>query len=65
MQNQNEPEDLIPLSEARELLGVSRLKVAQLVREGHLQAFPSLLDKRSKLVSREAVLKLQRRERAA
>ena len=65
MLNKEEPNDLISLTEARSLLGVSRLKIAELVRAGHLQTFPALLDRRVKLVSRAAVLQLQRREKAA
>lgn len=65
MLNEEEPNDLISLKEARSLLGVSRLKIAELVRAGHLQTFPALLDRRVKLVSRAAVLHLQRREKAA
>jgi hypothetical protein len=65
MQNQSKFGDHISLTEARHILGVSRIKIAQLVRDGYLEAFPSLLDKRVKLVSRAAVLQLQQRERAA
>jgi hypothetical protein len=59
------PDDLVSLSEARLLIGVSRLKMGQLVRDGHLRSYPDLLDKRVKLVSRAEVLGLKVRERAA
>jgi hypothetical protein len=54
----NQPTDLIPVSEARKILGVSRLKMAELLRDGHIRHFPYPLDKRVKLVSREEVLAL-------
>lgn len=44
------PEDLITLTEAAELLGVSRFKMSRLVREGVLQAYTSVLDRRQRLV---------------
>ena len=59
------PDDLVSLSEARLLISVSRLKMGQLVKDGHLRAYPDLLDKRVKLVSRAEVLGLKVRERAA
>lgn len=65
MENEERGRDLISFTEAGRLIGVSRVKIAQLVKEGYLEASSSLLDKRAKLVSREAVLRLQRQERAA
>ncbi len=44
------PEDLITLTEAAEQLGVSRFKISRLVRDGALQAYTSVLDKRQRLV---------------
>lgn len=59
------PTDLIQVSEARKLLGVSRVKIAQLIKEGHIRHFPDLLDKRVKLVSEAEVLELKRGRKAA
>lgn len=59
-----EPADLIRVAEARKLLGVSGVKMAELLREGHVRHFPYPLDKRVKLVSRSEVLAL-RRDQAA
>jgi hypothetical protein len=65
MMQSQQPTDLIPVSEARKLLGVSRLKMAQLVRDGYVRHFPYPLDKRVKLVSRAEVLGLKLRDKAA
>ncbi len=59
-----EQQDLIPVAEARKLLGVSPIKMAELLRSGHIRHFPYLLDKRVKLVSRSEVMAL-RRDQAA
>lgn len=59
------PVDLITTAEARELINVSRLKMAELLRDGVIRYFPDPLDKRVKLVSRAEVLALRIRERAA
>ena len=60
------PTDLITTSEARQLLGVSGVKMAQLIREGIIPHFPNPLDRREKLVSRAQVesLKPKRAEAA-
>jgi hypothetical protein len=65
MQGIERPKDLISLSEARLLIGVSRLKMGQLVKDGHLETYADLLDRRVKLVSRAEVLGLKIREKAA
>ncbi len=65
MQNLENSRELISFTEAGRLIGVSRVKIAQLVKEGHLESFTSLLDKRAKLVNRAAVLQLLRGEKAA
>lgn len=62
MQSEGMPSDLIMASEARKLLGVSTVKMAELVRE-YLRTFPDPLDKRVKLVSRAEVLALSRRSK--
>jgi hypothetical protein len=59
------PVDLIKVAEARKLLGVSRIKMAELIREGHIRHFPYPIDKRVKLVSAAEVLALKVRGKAA
>ena len=59
------PADLIKVAEARKLLGVSRIKMAELIREGHVRHFPYPIDKRVKLVSEAEVLALKVRDKAA
>jgi hypothetical protein len=59
------PADLIKVAEARRLLGVSRIKMAELIREGHIRYFPYPIDKRVKLVSQAEVLSLKVRDKAA
>ena len=63
--NQEQPKDLITLSEAARLLEVSRPKMSRLVASGKLVTFSDPLDERAKLVSRQDVLALQVRARAA
>lgn len=50
----------IPLKEARELLGVSRTKIWNLVKDGTLKKYEDPLDKRKTLVLRADVEKLKR-----
>lgn len=54
-----QPVDLIRASEARKLLGVSAVKMAQLIKDGTLRHFPNQLDRREKLVSKAEVLALK------
>lgn len=61
----NQPVDLITTSEARDLLGVSRFKMAELLRDGVVRYFPDPLDKRVKLVSRSEIMMLKVRDKAA
>ena len=63
--NHPKPKDLITLSEAARLLGVSRPKMSRLVSGGKLTTFDDPLDERAKLVSRQEVLSLQVRAKAA
>lgn len=49
------PNDLITNTQARKLLGVSPIKMAELIRTGMLNHWPNPLDKRVKLVSRKEV----------
>lgn len=62
---QNKPTDLIKVAEARKLLGVSRIKIAELIRDGYIRHFPYPLDKRVKLVSKAELLALKVGEKAA
>ena len=54
--------DFITVKEARDILGVSPGKMAQLIRDGDLPAKDSKLDKRIKLVRRSDVEKLATEE---
>ncbi len=54
-----QPTDLITASEARRLLGVSAVKMAQLIKDEPLRHFPNPLDRREKLVSKAEVLALK------
>lgn len=56
-------DEMLTLTEARELLGVSKTTFAKLVREGTLSARPSRLDKRVKFVRRADVEALKREAR--
>ena len=56
---ENRPTDLIPVSEARRLLGVSPAKMSQLIREQVIRHFPNPLDKRVKLISKGELLALK------
>jgi predicted DNA-binding transcriptional regulator AlpA len=55
----NTPDDLIIVEQARQLLGVSPKKIANLIAEGLLRTFPNPLDKRTKLVSYAEVVRLK------
>jgi hypothetical protein len=60
------PNDLIKVTAARKLMGVSPMKMAQLIKDGLLSTFDNPLDKRVKLVSRAEVDSLlDMREKAA
>lgn len=49
------PDDLLTTKEARELLNVSPLTMARILRDGTLRHFPNPIDKRQKLVSKAEV----------
>lgn len=53
------PLDLIPVKDARALVGVSHTKMTQLIREGIVRTYPNVLDRREKLVSKAEVLALK------
>lgn len=57
----SEEPELIAIAEAREILGVSKPRMAELLKEGVLIAEDNPLDKRSKLVKRADVEALARR----
>ena len=60
------PNDLIKVTAARKLMGVSPMKMAQLIKDGFLRTFDNPLDRRVKLVSRAEVDSLlDMREKAA
>ncbi len=63
MSAHNEPE-LITVSEARERLGVSRVTMARLLREGRFTIYVNPLDRREKLID-VAELEQARRPRRA
>jgi hypothetical protein len=52
------PSDLITVSEARTLLGVSHTKMSQIIKKGILRHFSNPLDGREKLLSKAEVLAL-------
>lgn len=58
LMKERHPTDLITTAEARELLGVSHTKMAQLLKGGEIRHFPNPLDRRVKLVSKAEVLAL-------
>jgi hypothetical protein len=53
------PNDLIPVKDARALIGVSHTKMTQLIREEVVRTYPNVLDRREKLVSKAEVLALR------
>lgn len=53
-------DEYVTVREAGEMLGVSKVKMAQLIRDGLLDAQESVLDKRVKLLRREDVERLAR-----
>jgi hypothetical protein len=55
----DKPTDLIPVKDARALIGVSHTKMTQLIREGVVSTYPNVLDKREKLVSKAEVMALR------
>ena len=53
-------DEYVTMTEAQEILGVSRFKIWQLVKEGRLQTFRSELDRRQKLIRRADLEALRR-----
>ncbi|HEX9413606.1 MAG TPA: helix-turn-helix domain-containing protein [Ktedonobacterales bacterium] len=53
--------ELMTIGKAQALLGVSKKKMAQLIRDGELMTLPNPLDKRIKLVKRSDVEELAAR----
>ncbi len=65
MKTDNYPSEMLTLSEAARLLGVSRPKMTRMVSKGMLVAQTDPLDERVKLVRRSDVLALQERSKKA
>jgi hypothetical protein len=59
MNNGHRPDDLIRTTEARKLLGVSTVKMTQLIKHGVFTVYEDLLDRRVKLISRVEVESLK------
>ena len=59
MNNGHRPNDLIRTTEARKLLGVSTVKMTQLIKHGVFTVYEDLLDRRVKLISRSEVESLK------
>lgn len=55
----NAPSDLINLTEAREVLGISHTTMARLVRDEVVRHFPNPINRREKLVSKAEVIALK------
>lgn len=53
------PTDLISVTEARRLIGVSRIKMAELIKKNVIQHYPYPVDRRVKLVSKGEVMALK------
>jgi predicted HTH domain antitoxin len=53
------PTDLISLTEARRLIAVSRVKMAELIRKKVIRHYPYPVDRRIKLVSKADVMALK------
>ncbi|MDP9372240.1 MAG: hypothetical protein M3Q65_07245 [Chloroflexota bacterium] len=64
MSAHNEPE-LITVSEARERLGVSRVTMARLLKEGRFTIYVNPLDRREKLIDVAELERARRPRRAA
>ncbi len=55
-----ETDEFVTMTAAQEILGVSRFKIWQLVKEGKLETFRSELDRREKLIRRSDLDALRR-----
>ena len=53
-------DEFVTMREAQEILGVSKFKMWQLVRDGHLTAYQSPVDRRQKLIKRADLDALRR-----
>ena len=60
MVNEQAQAEFMSLREAREGLGVSKVKMIQLVRESGVKLYDDPLDKRKKLVKRDDIANLSR-----
>jgi predicted HTH domain antitoxin len=59
----SQPTDLISVTEARRLIGVSRIKMAELIKKNIIQHYPYPVDRRVKLVSKGEVIALKNTRR--
>jgi excisionase family DNA binding protein len=59
--SENDEREYISVAEAREMLGVSKPKMAEMLDKGVLPWEPNPLDSRSKLIPRAAVEELARK----
>ncbi len=59
------PNDLIPSTEARKILGISPKKMSDLLKKNVIRHFPNPLDARAKLVSKAEILRLTTYKREA
>lgn len=57
----HKPDDLIRTTDARKLLGVSTVKMTQLIKHGVFTVYEDSLDRRVKLISRAEVEALKHR----
>lgn len=57
-------EDYITLREAREFLGISKNKIAKMVKDGTVKTIPDPLDSRVKLVKKVDIERLKLRSKA-
>lgn len=55
-----QPRDLISVTEARRLLRVSRIKIAELIKKNVIRTFPYPLDRRVKLISKAEIEALKK-----
>lgn len=59
MLDENQTSETLTLTEAQQMLGVSRTTLWRLIREYNLQTLTDLLDNRSKLVRRTDIERIQ------
>ena len=60
MTDERKAEGFISLREAREQLGISKVKMIKLVRESGVTTYDDPLDRRKKLIKRQDLVKIAR-----